>query len=201
MSFLKQILFVLAITGLIIGIVWEINDKGYEPILAILGSMATLIGLYLSKSDESLKPILKDVKLNISKTDLSNNFIFSILTKNFGQKPAEKIKVEWIFFKLNSDGKIESRGKRTTEEDTQYQNTLNPNEEWTYSTTGNLPGGITELRTIITRLEFNYFDTLYKKRISAFYYYGFKIEDGKLKIATLNSKQRDLIEEYMATHS
>lgn len=266
MALLKQILFIIALIGLVISILWEIKDGGYEPLLGIFGAIATIIGLYISNRNEtsssalkqqiintdsnsgnnqniqaekieggnfankienhyynspdsgiskdineqtklleqqkqltieSSKPILKDVKISIKQNKFPS-FSFSILTKNYGHRPAEKIKMQWIFFKLNSEGQIESHGKQTTEEEQQYQNTLNPNEEWTFTTMGNLQGGLNDLNSVITRLEFNYYDDAVKKRFSSFYYYGFKIESQEINVFTLNLTQKGLIEKYMA---
>lgn len=115
-------------------------------------------------------------------------------------RPAFDIKTQLIFFKLNKNGNIGSHGKQTSDESTQYQRILNPNED--YSTTietGYFPNGIKDFNSGITRFEFNYYDNLLTKRVSIFYYYGFKVKNDKeVAIFDLNETQKKMIEEWLA---
>lgn len=147
----------------------------------------------------STSPLLKDVDIKITPTNQPNNFTLSVSVKNYGLRPANNVKTQFIFFKLNRNGKIQSHGKQTSDETTQYQRNLNPNEE-DYSSikTGYLPDRINDLNSVIARFEFNYYDNLLNKRPSIFYYYGFKaINDNQVSIFPLSEMQKKLIEDYM----
>ena len=147
----------------------------------------------------STSPLLRDIKLEIIPTNQLNNFVLSVITKNFGLRPAYDIKTQFIFFKLNKNGKIESHGKQTSDEGTQYQRILYPNEEHsTTIKTGYFPNGINDLNIGITRFEFNYYDNLLNTRVPTFFYYGFKVLNNKeVAILDLNKTQKKMIEEYM----
>jgi len=148
---------------------------------------------------ENSKPRLKDSKITIDKIEDPNKFKFSIIIKNYGYRTAHQIDFKWIFYKLDNTGGIESHGVQSTLTDNQYQNILNPNEEWTYNAVGNLSGGKEDLKTIITRLEIEYLDDQKNKRESYFYYYEFiPKNDHQIKIGTISSSKKELIEKYMS---
>lgn len=142
------------------------------------------------------KPSLKDTEITLSPTETQNKFTIGIRIKNFGLRPAYKMGIQWIFFKLNQNNEIESDGKQSTTIDNQYQSILNPNEDWFYKVTGNLAGGLNDLNTVITRLEITHFDDQLNIEESTFYYYRFKVNK-EVEIATLEITQRDKIETYM----
>src|SRR4051812_15134418 len=52
-SLLKQILLVLAILGLIASVIWRVKGGGYDSIVAIVGSVATIISLFISKMERT----------------------------------------------------------------------------------------------------------------------------------------------------
>lgn len=151
---------------------------------------------------ENSKPLLKDVSIGINKMPEVNSYEFAIKIKNFGFRPALQVKIEWIFYKLNNTGSIQSHGKQVTKDETQYQNMISPSEDWEYKVIGNLIGGLTDLNTVITRLELQYFDQLKNLKESYYYYYGFQLEkNSKLTIKTLPNIQINVIDTYMDTLS
>ncbi len=149
-------------------------------------------------SIEASKPLLKDTVINITPLDQAHTkFRFSITVKNFGLRPAHKVKYQFIFFKLDANGDIESDGKQTSEESSLYQAILLPHEESKKSTENHLTGGFNDLKTVITRFEMNYYDDLKGEYNSYFYFYGFKVSDSGVDISDLPECQKLKIEAYM----
>lgn len=150
-------------------------------------------------SDNS-KPLLRDVDYfftPVEKGDFTKKIDFTVITKNFGQRPAYNL-TPTIFFVKVSDGKIESHGRLRPPEYEKYQSILYPGESKKYTVVSNFsPKGLSDLNSLVTVIRYVFFDKAVNRQDTTTFYYEHSVKGTTYSIKIARPEIKTIVEQYL----